>query len=387
MKMATQEDLEFLIDRVPATNKVKGVSDYEVEKLLSQNKMKMNFENGVIGWVDKNSKLYLMGKDSRVLNGVDRTKEIINHLESKGYTQSPDVPVYENKTNKIIEMSNEFKRMQELAGIKLQENYELDEAAAENLELKSLQKKAYSALKGMGFDSKITSGEAGAGKTILSKQTYKDNRGVALVNLDPETGIFDVLVTSDSLKRDKDNKNQNLDPDQEANKVVDELEKLIDRNKFEVGYKQTNDRGGSIYQIFVRAKSTGKKGGVMATEALNEHYVAGGIVGVGAINNPFEGRKKESYEDAFEYFLNKKYSLNEIEDDMPEAPSHEETDAAQVYEEEINEAEESVYMKLKNILFPLYKDLKGEERAKKIDEVIKELKEYISILQNEKSAK
>ena len=216
--------------------------------------------------------------------------------------------------NKINKMNNEFKRMQELAGVKLQENYELEEAAAENLELKKLQKQAYSALKGMGFDSKITSGEAGAGKTILSKQTYKDNRGVALVNLDPKTGIFDVLITSDSLKRDKDNKNQNLDPDQEANKVVDELEKLIDRNKFEVGYKQTNDRGGSIYQIFVRAKSTGKKGGVMATEALNEVYVAGGIVGVGAINNPFEGRKKESYEDAFEHFLGEKYALKEEEE-------------------------------------------------------------------------
>jgi hypothetical protein len=47
---------------------------------------------------------------------------------------------------------------------------------------------------------------------------------------------------------------------------------------------------------------------------LNEHYVAGGIVGVGAINNPFEGRKKEKYEDAFEYFLSSKYSLNEAEE-------------------------------------------------------------------------
>jgi hypothetical protein len=46
-------------------------------------------------------------------------------------------------------------------------------------------------------------------------------------------------------------------------------------------------------------------------DSLNEHYVAGGIVGVGAINNPFEGRKKESYEDAFEYFLSSKYELNE----------------------------------------------------------------------------
>jgi hypothetical protein len=53
-------------------------------------------------------------------------------------------------------------------------------------------------------------------------------------------------------------------------------------------------------------------------ENLNEHYVAGGIVGVGAINNPFEGRKKESYEDAFEYFLNKKYALNEEEEKVDE---------------------------------------------------------------------
>ena len=51
-------------------------------------------------------------------------------------------------------------------------------------------------------------------------------------------------------------------------------------------------------------------------ENLNEHYVAGGIVGVGAINNPFEGRKKESYEDAFEYFLEKKYNLKEAEEEV-----------------------------------------------------------------------
>ena len=93
-KMASEEQLEFMVDRIPATLSVKGVSNYELEKLISQNKMKMNFMNGVIAWVDKDSKLYQMGKDSRILNGVDRTNEIINHLESKGYTQSPDVPVY-----------------------------------------------------------------------------------------------------------------------------------------------------------------------------------------------------------------------------------------------------------------------------------------------------
>jgi len=71
-------------------------------------------------------------------------------------------------------------------------------------------------------------------------------------------------------------------------------------------------------------------------DSLNEHYVAGGIVGIGAINQ-IPSRAKADYEDAFEYFLSQKYSLNEMEDDMPEAPSHEETDAAQVYEEEVEE--------------------------------------------------
>jgi hypothetical protein len=40
---------------------------------------------------------------------------------------------------------------------------------------------------------------------------------------------------------------------------------------------------------------------------INEHFVAGGIVGVGAINNPFEGRKKTDYELAFEHFLGERY--------------------------------------------------------------------------------
>ena len=61
-KMASEEQLEFMVDRIPATLSVKGVSNYELEKLISQNKMKMNFMNGVIAWVDKDSKLYQMGK-------------------------------------------------------------------------------------------------------------------------------------------------------------------------------------------------------------------------------------------------------------------------------------------------------------------------------------
>ena len=78
--------------------------------------------------------------------------------------------------------------------------------------------------------------------------------------------------------------------------------------------------------------------------SLNESMI-GGIVGVGAINQ-IPATPKTDYEMAFEHFLGERYQvkpnrerddIKEVEDDMPEAPSHEETDAAQVYEEEVTE--------------------------------------------------
>jgi hypothetical protein len=48
-------------------------------------------------------------------------------------------------------------------------------------------------------------------------------------------------------------------------------------------------------------------------DSLNEHYVAGGIVGIGAINQ-IPSRAKTDYEDAFEHFLGQKYSINEAEE-------------------------------------------------------------------------
>ena len=52
-------------------------------------------------------------------------------------------------------------------------------------------------------------------------------------------------------------------------------------------------------------------------ESLNENFV-----GMGAINNPFADRKKETYEDAFEHFLSQKYNLNEeMEDEIKEVAS------------------------------------------------------------------
>ncbi len=87
-------------------------------------------------------------------------------------------------------------------------------------------------------------------------------------------------------------------------------------------YVITKGSDGKFYRYqYTQAENPGKPMGPFSSEeeakklneSLNEHYIAGGIVGVGAINNPFEGRKKESYEDAFEYFLSQKYNLKEIE--------------------------------------------------------------------------
>ena len=68
-------------------------------------------------------------------------------------------------------------------------------------------------------------------------------------------------------------------------------------------------------------------------DSLNEHYVAGGIVGIGAINQ-IPSRAKTDYEDAFEYFLSQKYTLNE------EESVEEEINEEEINEEEVEEGKE-----------------------------------------------
>ena len=57
-------------------------------------------------------------------------------------------------------------------------------------------------------------------------------------------------------------------------------------------------------------------------DSLNEHYVAGGIVGIGAITQ-IPSRAKADYEDAFEHFLGQKY---EIKEEMEEVEDVKEED-------------------------------------------------------------
>ena len=62
-------------------------------------------------------------------------------------------------------------------------------------------------------------------------------------------------------------------------------------------------------------------------DSLNEHYVAGGIVGIGAITQ-IPSREKTDYEMAFEHFLGERYQLK---------PNRERDDIKDINEEEVEE--------------------------------------------------
>jgi hypothetical protein len=70
-------------------------------------------------------------------------------------------------------------------------------------------------------------------------------------------------------------------------------------------------------------------------DSLNEHYVAGGIVGIGAINQ-IPSRAKADYEDAFEHFLGERYQIkpNRERDDIEDLEEDKDPD---VYEVELEE--------------------------------------------------
>jgi hypothetical protein len=109
-------------------------------------------------------------------------------------------------------------------------------------------------------------------------------------------------------------------------------------------------------------------------ETLNENFV-----GMGMVGNIFD-REKTDYEIAFEHFT-KGTSLNEVEDDMPEAPSHEETDAAQVYE--ANPLEGGPGYMTKNhagVLARLISDLESEDTSNFSESNLKNYEEALSNL-------
>jgi hypothetical protein len=71
-------------------------------------------------------------------------------------------------------------------------------------------------------------------------------------------------------------------------------------------------------------------------DSLNEHYVAGGIVGIGAVTQ-IPSREKTDYEMAFEHFLGERYQLkpNRERDDIKDI--NEEEDVEEGKEVKVNE--------------------------------------------------
>jgi len=203
-------------------------------------------------------------------------------------------------------MSKELKRMQELAGVKLQENYELDEAAAENLELKSFTKQLFSFAKKEGAQAFLVDYSKQENTKTLGAAVKDQTKPSVFISINPGGNVSVRMVGAgvDQLYKDMVNS----------------------YSKFEFGeYKYTDKLPfppytGAIPSVTftVKSKTTGKKGGVMATEALNEHYMAGGIVGVGAINQ-IPPREKSDYEMAFEHFMNEGEEKEISEDEIEEA--------------------------------------------------------------------
>ena len=191
-------------------------------------------------------------------------------------------------------MNTEFKRMQELAGVKLQENYELDEAAAEDLELKSFAKQLYSYAKKNGAQAfMVNRSDFDNIKSLGNKiqDTTKPGVFIDLTKQRDGSGVLRIRMVGDGVAQlYKDMVNQ-------FSKFEFYNYEYADKTAF-MPYKDRIP----VIEFNVKSKTTGKKGGVMATEALNEHYMAGGIVGVGAINQ-IPPREKSDYEMAFEHFM------------------------------------------------------------------------------------
>ena len=187
-------------------------------------------------------------------------------------------------------MNKETLRMQFLSGVITEGQYKakLEENAASNLELKSLAKQLYLGFKKLGAAPKLLTT-----KMEIGKKGSWDN-GVNVTIFSGED-IISVNINSKGIGVPK------------AEGIKNDIEKSFPKAIFTPVNGGKDWEGNPIISFNI---TPGKD----MSESLNEHYVAGGIVGVGAINNPFEGRKKEKYEDAFEYFLSSKYELNEGEE-------------------------------------------------------------------------
>jgi len=187
--------------------------------------------------------------------------------------------------------------MQMLAGVITESEYKakLEEAEPGNLMLSNAAKQIYQYIKSNKYDTMLQ---------IDGKVIGANKNAPFTLYSDSKNGKISVrgIGSDQNTVKDTMTKLQNL--------ILGHFNFLEKDGEIQVNFDGMKNASLGSFALRIKPDML-KKGQV--TEALNEHYVAGGIVGIGAINQ-IPPREKANYETAFEYFLGQKYGLNENEE-------------------------------------------------------------------------
>mgnify|MGYP003677485474 CR=1 FL=1 len=211
-------------------------------------------------------------------------------------------------------MNKEFKRMQELAGVSL--NEQMEDAVGKWLDGLMVVKssdtvltskddyKKYGSQKDPNKVSYVIDGEFKPG--MLNVRYAMDGKYIHIP-------LKDIRDLAKKLGVEDSNYYQVEDA------VKDVLKKKGYKQELATSFDRSGFKVGEMQSQFFQDPNLNKTN---ESESLNEHYVAGGIVGIGAINQ-IPPREKSDYEMAFEHFMTEgeeKEEKKEIsEDEIEEA--------------------------------------------------------------------
>jgi hypothetical protein len=285
--------------------------------------------------------------------GVPKAEELKNNIK-KSFPKvilTPQQGGSDWEGNKIISFAL-------TPGKEMSESLDLQEAEPGNLMLSNAAKQIYQYIKSNKYDVMLLIGGKKIGNPNAPFQIQAFNDKITVIGIGPDQNTVKDTMT----------KLQNL--------ILGHFNFLEKNGELQVNYNgiRKNFNGTLALHVKPDMLKTGK-----VTETLNENFV-----GIPAINNVFE-REKTDYELAFEHFTKSTSILEDYD------KASQEMEEESLHQEESEELEEGMisglYTELKNVLFPYYTDLTGEERIAMIDDIISELNAYIGILQGEKTAK
>ena len=209
-------------------------------------------------------------------------------------------------------MNKEFKRMQELAGVSL--NEQMEDAVGKWLDGLMVVKssdtvltskddyKKYGSQKDPNKVSYVIDGEFKPG--MLNVRYAMDGKYIHIP-------LKDIRDLAKKLGVEDSNYYQVEDA------VKDVLKKKGYKQELATSFDRSGFKVGEMQSQFFQDPNLNKTN---ESESLNEHYVAGGIVGIGAINQ-IPPREKSDYEMAFEHFMTEgeeKEEKKEISEDEME---------------------------------------------------------------------